>query len=144
RAPIWKRKPPESWRKLKSWNPSKPEGVPEVKRLALFSFSFLLFSLAALGQNPNQDPNQRSGAPRTGPQRVTGTVTNGTINKPAGGDEVILLKPGQSMEEVARTKTDARGQFTLAVPEDGMPIHAIRVKHQGVDFLKPLRAGMNS
>ena len=111
-----------------------------MKRLALLPFFFLLFSLAAMGQGRNE----RSGAPRSGPQRVSGTVTNGTTNKPGAGDEVVLLKPGQGMEEVARTKADSRGQFTLTIPEDGMPIHALRVKHQGVDFLKPVPAGMSN
>jgi len=111
-----------------------------LKRLALFPFFFLIFSLAVMAQGRNQ----QSQAPRSGSQRITGVATNGTNNKPAAGDEVVILKPGQGMEEVARTKADARGQFSLLLPEDGMPIHALRVKHQGVDFLKPLRSGENN
>jgi hypothetical protein len=118
-----------------------PEGVPELKRLALFSVFFILFSLAAIAQPRNQ---QLPGAPRSGPLHLTGVATNGTTNKPAAGDSVVLLKPGQNMEEVARTKIDSRGQFSLTIPEDGMPIHAIRVNHQGVDFVKPVRSGETS
>src|SRR5258708_15578820 len=46
-------------------------------------------------------------------QTLTGTVKNSTTNKPAAGDEVILLKLGQSMEEAGRTKADAKGNLTF-------------------------------
>lgn len=109
-----------------------------MKRLALISIFFLIFSLAAASQARNQ---QLPGAPRSGPVRLTGIATNGTTNKPAAGDDVVLLKPGQSMEEVGRAKVDSKGQFTLTIPEDGMPIHAIRINHQKADFVRPVRAG---
>jgi 5-hydroxyisourate hydrolase-like protein (transthyretin family) len=38
-------------------------------------------------------------------QTLTGTVNNGTTGRPAAGDEVLLIKPAQGMEEAARTKT---------------------------------------
>lgn len=109
-----------------------------MKRLALSFFLVLIFSITAVAQARNQQP---SGAPRTGPVKLTGTATNGTTNKPAAGDNVVLLAPGQSMEEVSRSKVDSSGKFTILIPEDGKPIHAIRVNHQGVDFVKPVRAG---
>ncbi|HEV2991203.1 MAG TPA: hypothetical protein VG759_22380 [Candidatus Angelobacter sp.] len=109
-----------------------------MKRLALFSIFTLLLSLAAMSQARKQQP---SGAPRSGALRLTGNATNGTTNKPAAGDSVVLLKPGQSMEEVARAKVDAQGQFSLLIPEDGMPIHAIRIHHQDADFVKMVRQG---
>jgi hypothetical protein len=126
---------------LNSWKPPKPEGVPELKRLALFSIFILLFCLAVMSQARNQQP---SGAPRTGAVRLTGVATNGTTNKPAAGDNVVLLKPGQSMEEVARTRIDAQGNFSLLIPEDGMPVHAIRIHHQDADFVKMVRQGENT
>ncbi len=112
-----------------------------MKRLILSLFLIFIFSVAAIAQARNQQP---SGAPRSGALKLTGTATNGTTNKPAAGDSVVLLKPGQSMEEVSRSKVDSSGKFTIMVPEDGMPVHAIRVNHQGVDFVKPVRAGETS
>src|SRR5205085_1079529 len=60
----------------------------------------------------------------------------------------VLLKPpmtgGEGMEEVSRTKVDANGKFTIMVPEDGMPTHAIRINHQKVDFLEEVSAGKTS
>jgi len=109
-----------------------------LKHLALISIFFLILSLAAVSQARNQP---LPGAPRSGPVRLTGIATNGTTNKPAAGDDVVLLKPGQSMEEVGRAKVDSKGQFTLTIPEDGMPIHAIRINHQKADFVRPVRAG---
>jgi hypothetical protein len=63
---------------------------------------------------------------------ITGTVTNKTTNKPAAGDEVILLKLGQGMDEAGRTKTDAAGKFSFKA-EDGVP-HLVRVIHQTVTY----------
>ena len=42
---------------------------------------------------------------------ITGTVTNKTTNKPAAGDDVVLIRLQQGMQEAAHTKTDAKGQF---------------------------------
>ncbi|HEY1802665.1 MAG TPA: carboxypeptidase regulatory-like domain-containing protein [Terriglobales bacterium] len=64
---------------------------------------------------------------------LTGTVKNGTTGKPSAGDDVVLIKFGQGMEEAARTKTDANGKFTLTVPDDGGP-HLVRDIHQGVTY----------
>ncbi len=48
-------------------------------------------------------------------QTLTGTLKNGTTGKPAAGDDVILIKLGQGMEEAARTKADASGHFSFKV-----------------------------
>jgi hypothetical protein len=48
---------------------------------------------------------------------LTGTVTNGTTNKPAAGDEVILIKLASGMEEAGHTKADAQGKFSLNLDE---------------------------
>jgi len=76
-------------------------------------------------------------------ETLTGTVTNGTTNKPAGGDEVILIKLAQGMEEAARTKADAQGKFSFNVPDDGGP-HLIRAVHQGVTYHKMAPPGTTS
>src|SRR5581483_1470962 len=76
-------------------------------------------------------------------QNLTGTVTNGTTNKPAGGDDVILIKLANGMEEAARTKSDAKGNFSFKVPDDGGP-HLVRVVHQGVTYHKMAPPGTTS
>jgi hypothetical protein len=70
------------------------------------------------------------------PQTLTGVVTNGTTHQPAAGDDVILLKLGQGMEEQARTKTNARGEFKFSVADAGTP-HLIRVRHDNVNYHEP-------
>ncbi len=65
-------------------------------------------------------------------QTLTGKVTNGTTNKPSAGDEVILIKLGNGMEEAARAKSDASGNFTLRLDDNGP--HLVRVIHQGVTY----------
>ncbi|HXB20677.1 MAG TPA: carboxypeptidase regulatory-like domain-containing protein [Candidatus Solibacter sp.] len=64
---------------------------------------------------------------------ITGTVRNETSGQPAGGDEVVLLRLGEGMQEEARTKTDAQGAFTLNVSEAKAP-YVVRVFHQGVNY----------
>lgn len=76
-------------------------------------------------------------------QTLTGSVRNGTSNKPAAGDDVILIKLGQGMEEAARAKTDARGQFTLKMDDAGGP-HLVRVIHQGVTYHRMAPPGTTS
>ena len=71
---------------------------------------------------------------------ITGTVTNGTNNKPAGGAEVILLKLEGGMSEEARTKTDAQGRFKITAENGGAP-HVLRVMHQNVSYNQPLPPG---
>ena len=72
--------------------------------------------------------------------QITGTVTNGTTNKPSSGDEVVLLSLANGMEEVARTKTDSQGHYTLNVPDEGAP-HLVRVARQSVHYFKSAPPG---
>jgi hypothetical protein len=65
-------------------------------------------------------------------QTLTGTVTNGTTGKPAAGDEVVLLSLSDGMNESARTKSDAAGNFNFQLKEVGP--HLVRVLHQGVNY----------
>jgi hypothetical protein len=71
---------------------------------------------------------------------ITGTATNKTTGKPAGGDDVILLKLAEGMQEIARTKTDASGRFKLAFQDDGVP-HLVRVNHGKVNYHRPAPPG---
>jgi hypothetical protein len=70
---------------------------------------------------------------------ITGNVTNKTTNKPAAGDDVVLIAFGQGMQEAARTKTDAHGHFTIDLPDNGM--HLIRVDHQKATYFEPVPPG---
>jgi hypothetical protein len=74
---------------------------------------------------------------------LSGTVTNGTTNKPAAGDEVVLIKLAQGMEEAGHAKTDAKGKFSLTLEDDGQP-HLIRVIHQDVTYHQMAPPGTNS
>ena len=76
-------------------------------------------------------------------QTLAGTVNNGTGNKPAAGDEVILFKLGAGMEEVAHTKTDGAGKFSFKLDDSGMP-HLIRVVHQDVTYHQMAPPGSTS
>lgn len=66
-------------------------------------------------------------------KRLSGIVTNGTSHQPAAGDEVILLKLGQGMEEEARTKTDSHGEFRFN-QVDAAAMHLIRVRHDNLNY----------
>jgi hypothetical protein len=73
---------------------------------------------------------------------LTGTVTNGTTNKPSAGDEVILIKLAAGMEQAGSVKTDAQGKFSIPLPDEGM--HLVRVIHQGVTYHQPAPPGSTS
>ncbi|MBZ5491437.1 MAG: carboxypeptidase-like regulatory domain-containing protein [Acidobacteriia bacterium] len=64
---------------------------------------------------------------------LKGVVQNSTTNKPSAGDEVTLKKIGNGMEDVAKTKTNARGEFTFNVPPAQQP-YLVWVQHQGVTY----------
>ncbi len=76
-------------------------------------------------------------------QTLTGTVKNATTNKPAAGDEVILLKLAQGMEEAGRTKADAKGNFSLKLDNAQGP-HLVRVVHQEVTYHRMAPPGTTS
>ena len=73
---------------------------------------------------------------------ITGVVTNKTTNKPAVGDDVVLIRLQQGMQEAARTKTDAKGHFTLDVPDNGL--HLVRVTHDKANYFRPAPPGTQS
>jgi hypothetical protein len=76
-------------------------------------------------------------------QTLTGTVKNSTTAKPAAGDDVILLKLAQGMEEAGRTKTDAKGQFSFKLDDDKSP-HLVRAIHDGVTYHRMAPPGTTS
>lgn len=75
--------------------------------------------------------------------QITGTVTNGTTNKPSSGDEVTLLSLASGMEEVGKTKTDSQGHYKLNVPDEGAP-HLVRVLRQSVHYFKSAPPGTST
>jgi hypothetical protein len=75
-------------------------------------------------------------------QTLTGTVTNGTTKKPASGDDIVLIKLSQGMEEAARTKADSQGNFTFKLDDNGP--HLVRDIHQGVTYHKMAPPGTTS
>jgi hypothetical protein len=76
-------------------------------------------------------------------QTLTGTVKNSTTGKPAAGDDVVLLKLGQGMEEAGRTKTDAKGHFSFKLDDDQSP-HLVRAIHQDVTYHRMAPPGTTS
>jgi hypothetical protein len=76
-------------------------------------------------------------------QTLTGTVKNATTGKPAAGDEVVLLKLGQGMEEAGRTKADAKGQFSFKL-DDAQSPHLVRAIHQDVTYHRMAPPGTTS
>jgi hypothetical protein len=75
--------------------------------------------------------------------KITGKVTNGTTNKPSAGDEVVLLSLAAGMEETGKTKTDAKGEFSINVPDEGVR-HLVKVAHQGVDYFRGVPPGTST
>lgn len=73
------------------------------------------------------------------PESITGTVTNKTTSKPAAGDDVVLIRLSQGMQESNRTKTDGRGHFSLELPDQG--VHLVRVTHDKANYFKPAPPG---
>jgi hypothetical protein len=75
-------------------------------------------------------------------ETLTGTVKNGTTGKPASGDDVVLIKLGNGMEEAARSKADSKGNFSFNLDDQGP--HLIRAIHQGVTYHKMAPPGTTS
>lgn len=63
---------------------------------------------------------------------ITGTARNQTTGRPAAGDNVLLLRLGDGMQEETRTTTDAQGAFAINAAADARYI--VRVMHQGVNY----------
>jgi len=52
---------------------------------------------------------------------------------------VLLIALTQKMQEVTRTKTDAKGHYALEAPDDGM--HLVRVDHEKATYFQPQPPG---
>jgi 5-hydroxyisourate hydrolase-like protein (transthyretin family) len=72
---------------------------------------------------------------------ITGVVTNKTTNKPSAGDDVVLIRLAQGMQEASRTKTDAKGRFTLEIPNGDNQLHLVRVTHDKANYFRTAPQG---
>lgn len=77
-------------------------------------------------------------------ESITGVVTNKTTNKPSAGDDVVLIRLAQGMQEASRTKTDAKGRFTLEIPNGDNQLHLVRVTHDKANYFRPAPPGTQS
>jgi hypothetical protein len=77
-------------------------------------------------------------------QTLSGTVTNGTTNKPAAGDEVILINLSNGMDVAANTKADSAGKFSFTLKDGPGGPHLIRAIHQGVTYHQMAPPGVSS
>lgn len=68
---------------------------------------------------------------------VNGRVINATSNQPSAGDQVLLLRLGEGMQEESHTVSDSSGNFALQMTDPESP-HVLRVIHQGVNYDKTL------
>jgi hypothetical protein len=76
-------------------------------------------------------------------QNLTGTVKNGTTDKPDANDDVVLISLSQGMQESGKAKTDAKGNFSVKLDDTKIP-HLVRVIHQGVTYHKMAPPGTTS
>ena len=73
---------------------------------------------------------------------LTGTVTNRTTDKPSAGDTVAVINTAQSMDEIAKATSDAKGAFHVDVPDGGQIL--LHITHQGAEYFKSVPAGTTS
>lgn len=73
-------------------------------------------------------------------ETLKGIVRNNTTNKPSVGDEVTLKKIGNGMEDVGKTKTNAKGEFSFNVPPAQQP-YVVWIQHQGVTYTQRAMPG---
>jgi len=73
---------------------------------------------------------------------IRGVVFNGTSRKASAGDEVILKRIGNGMEDAGKTKTNLKGgfSFTVADGQQQRPF-VVWVKHQEITYSQMVIAG---
>ncbi|HWF04439.1 MAG TPA: hypothetical protein VHA06_12165 [Candidatus Angelobacter sp.] len=64
---------------------------------------------------------------------VNGKVINQTTRRASAGDDVVLLRMGEGMQEEARVRTDAQGLFSVPLAHPAAQ-YVVRVLHQGVNY----------
>jgi hypothetical protein len=68
-------------------------------------------------------------------QTLSGTVTNGTTNKPAAGDGIELINIANGMDVAGNAKADSAGKFSFTLSGPPGP-HLVRATHQGVTYFQ--------
>ncbi len=74
---------------------------------------------------------------------LTGRLFDATTNKPAAGDQVVLLDFSNGMQEVGQGLSDSNGSFTFSVDDSKDP-RMLRVVHQGATYFKVVPVGSGS
>lgn len=69
-------------------------------------------------------------------QTLSGTVTNGTTNKPAAGDGIELINIANGMDVAANAKADSAGKFSFTLKDGAQGPHLVRATHQGVTYFQ--------
>ena len=73
---------------------------------------------------------------------LTGVVTDRTTGKPSAGDTIAVINTAQSMNEIAKTTSDAQGRFHVNAPEGGQTL--LHVTHRGAEYFKSVTPGASS
>lgn len=73
---------------------------------------------------------------------ISGTVNNRTTGKPSAGDTVAVINTMRSMDEIAKTTTDASGKFHVDAPDGGQIL--LHITHKGAEYFKSVPTGANS
>ena len=74
---------------------------------------------------------------------LTGVVTNRTTGKPSAGDTIGVINTAtQSMEEIAKTASDAQGRFHVNAPDGGTIL--LHITHRGAEYYKSVEPGASS
>jgi hypothetical protein len=74
-------------------------------------------------------------------ETIRGLVHNGTSRKPTAGDEVILKRIGNGMEDAGKTRTNRKGEFSFTVPNGLQGPFVVWVKHQEVIYTQIVGPG---
>ena len=73
---------------------------------------------------------------------ITGTVTDRTTDKPSAGDTIAVINTAQSMDEIAKATSDAKGHFSVNAPDGGQIL--LHVTHGGAEYFKTVPPGSNT
>jgi hypothetical protein len=73
---------------------------------------------------------------------ITGTVTDRTTGKPSPGDTVAVINTAQSMDEIAKATSDAKGSFRVTAPDGGQIL--LHITHAGAEYFKSVPPGTAS
>ena len=73
---------------------------------------------------------------------ITGTVTDRTTGKPSAGDTIAVINTAQSMDEITKVTSDAKGVFHVTAPDGGQIL--LHVTHAGAEYFKSVPPGTAS